>query len=1062
MGKSKTIKLLCAFVLLYFPAVLIHADNQNETNESELAQNARTITGTVLDEANDPVIGASIMLKGTSVGTITDVDGRFILPGTTINANSEMQVSYFGYVTKNVKITPQANDYRIMLAEDVKALDEVVVIGYGVQKKSVVTAAISKVTAEDLENTIPTRIENVLKGKAAGVTITNSSGQPGAGSQVRIRGIGTINNSDPIYIVDGLAVGNIDYLNPTDIQSVEILKDAASAAIYGSRAANGVILVTTKTGKKNTKASINYDVSIGWQNPWKKKSILTAPWYQTILNEMQINDGNEPYFSSITTDNGTDWQDAIFNSNALVKSQQVSISGGTEKATYFLSLGYLDQEGIVGGNYDRSNYNRWTVRSNNTYNVFDDAATRKIMNKFTVGVNASYSRTKSKGIAENSQYYSPLGSALLMSPLVSVYADDSDAVLAKYPTAVTDKNGNAYSIPEGLSEIVNPVASLELPGAVSYSDRLTAGFWGELDLIKGLKFRSSYSADLGIGNTDNYSFPYYLSSYGNASSTTSYASSSISREFTWQVENTLNYDISFNNVHNLNVLLGQSAMEYTYKYVAGTGYNLPKYDPHKAVIDYTTGGREEDSASGSRSSSTLASYFGRVSYNYDERYMFQGTVRRDGSDKFGSNNKWAVFPSFSLGWNITNEAFMTNRPQWLANLKLRGSWGKNGNQQIGQFKYISTVAYGSNYTFGKGDSENSAVGVRTAGLANPDLKWEESEQIDVGLEMGFLNNALTFNIDYFEKKTNGMLLQRVLPSYIGTEAPWDNVGKMKNSGIELDLSYKFRISDVNLSFSGNISYLKNKLIDYGNESGFQNYDNIFSVGTVTRAENGQPFPFFYGYKTGGIFQTQQEVDSYVNKNGEKLQPLAVPGDVIFIDVDESGMIDDADRVKIGKGMPDFTFGFTIAADWRGFDFNAFFQGVAGNDIFDGTRRKDVFLANQPSWILDRWTGPGTSNKIPRLTIKDENNNWRSSDLYIKSGDYLRLKTLQLGYTLPSILTQKIYFQKIRIYIAGENLLTFTGYDGFDPEIASGGTSLGLDMGCYPQARTVSVGANITF
>lgn len=1023
-------------------------------------ENKRRITGTVVDEGNNPLIGVTIILNGSSNGTTTDVSGKFSLELES-KAQQEIKISYLGYKAQRIQIGSK-NNYNISLSEDTQVLNEVIVVGYGVQKKSVVTAAISRVTAADMEKTIPTRIENVLKGKTSGVTITAGSGQPGAGSVVRIRGTGTINDSNPLYIVDGMAVGGIDYLNPTDIESVEILKDAASAAVYGARAANGVVLVTTKSGKKG-KTTVNYDLSYGVQNPWKKRSVLNAPWYQTIINESLINSGKEPIFSAITTDLGTDWQKEVFNSNAPIQNHQVSINGGTDASTYFLSLGYIEQQGIVGGNFNRSNYNRWSVRSNNIYKLIDAEKERTILNKLTLGVSAGYTRAKSTGITENSLFYSPLGSALLVSPTMKLYSDDPSAILLLHPTAVTNKNRKVYSIPDAsFNEIINPVASLESPAGWNYSDRIVSTFWGELNILKDLKFKSSYGIDLNFGNYDSWSKPYYLGSGGAASSINSSVSSSLNRGFTWQLENTLTYTKSFADKHNLTILLGQSATQFTYRYLSGTDYGLQGYDPHTATIDFCIGDRTNERVSGGKGYSTMASYFGRIDYNYAEKYIFQATVRRDGSSNFGPNNKWANFPSFSLGWNITNEKFMQNKPSYLSSLKLRGSWGKNGNQNIGQFRYVSTVVAGSNYTFGNSATETIITGVRPAALSNADLKWEESEQTDIGLDMRLFENSLSLGLDYFYKRTNGMLMTMPIAYYAGTDAPTGNVGDMENSGVEFDVTYKFKIADASFGLSGNTSYLNNKLIKLGNQSGFLNFDNIQSVGTASRAENGDVFPFFYGYKTNGIFQTQSEVDSYTNSNGVKLLPNAVQGDVRFVDLNKDGVIDDNDRTKIGKGMPDFTFGLTLSADWRGLDLNAFFQGVAGSNIYDATRRIDLVYANQPAWILGRWTGPGTSDKLPRVAVIDNNNNWRSSDLYIKDGSYLRMKSLQLGYSLPKKMINKLYLQKIRIYMSAENLLTFTKYDGFDPEIASGGTSLGIDMGCYPQARTFSLGANITF
>ena len=1015
------------------------------------------VKGVVLDsDTGEPIIGASIEVVGSQIGTVTDLDGQYELSVSDVQA--KLNVSYIGYKTLTLSADKAS---RILMEEDTQSLEELVVIGYGVQKKSVVTAAISKVTSEDLTNVLPTRIDNVLEGKVSGVTVTTASGQPGAGSQVRVRGVGTINDASPLYVVDGMPVGNIDYLNPTDIQSVEVLKDAASAAIYGTKGANGVILVTTKSGSFNQKVQISYDMNIGWQNPWKKKAVLNGPWYQTILNEARINDGGTPYFATVTTDPGTDWQDALFNYNALVQSHQVNVQGGSDKVNYFLSFGYFGQDGIVGGDKDRSNYKRYSVRVKNNYKAFE-ATDRSWLKKLDISANIAYSRTSSTGIAENSAFYSPLGSALLMDPTMPVYAKDQQAVLTKYPTAVTDKNGRVYSVPDiTMNEIINPVASLELPGGKNYADRFTANLSAALEIYEDLIFQSSFNSDLTIGNYEVYSFPYYLSSGGAGSSTTSSVNQSLNRTWTWQVENTLSYSHNFAG-HTVSALIGQSASKTAYTYVSGTAYDLPSYDPYKATIDYAQGSEDSQQTGGSRSYTANASYFARVGYDYKERYLFQASVRVDGSDKFGPNNRWGVFPSFSLGWNIAKEDFFSNMPNWWSGMKVRGSWGMNGNDRISDFAYLSLVVAGSNYTFGRGESEQVVSGVRQSRLSNPDLKWETSRQTDIGLEMSWLKNALTFNFDFFHKTTQDMLMTSLLPAYIGVEVPWTNGGKMQNWGLEFELGYKFDIKGVKFSIDANVSYLQNKLIDYGNESGSQNLDNVQGVGTVSRAQNNEVYPFFYGYKTNGIFQTTAEAEGYVNAAGERLQPDAVAGDVRFVDANGDGIINDDDRVKIGKGMPDVTYAFTIGLEWKGIDINAFFQGVAGNQIYDATRRADLSLANQPTWILDRWTGPGTSNSVPRVTQVDPNDNWRSSDLYIKDGAYFRLKSLQVGYSLPQKWMDKIRMRRIRIYFAAENLFTITQYDGFDPEIGSGGTSTGIDYGCYPQSRTLSVGANIAF
>ncbi|MGM0377522.1 MAG: SusC/RagA family TonB-linked outer membrane protein [Bacteroidota bacterium] len=1031
-----------------------------------------TVTGTVTSEDDgEPIPGASVVVQGTDDGTITQADGTYSID---VEEGENLVFSFVGMETVTREVDGTTID--VVMSSATTDLDEVVVVGYGVQKKSVVSAAISSVSSEDLEQTTPSRIEDVLKGKVSGVQITQSSGQPGSDSKVRIRGTGTINNSDPLYIVDGMAVeGGIDYLNPSDIESVEVLKDAASAAVYGARAANGVILVTTKSGEAGD-AQINYDFSYGWQNPWKKRSVLDAREYMVIMNESSMNDGNDPIYSQEEISGageGTDWQEETFNFNAPVENHQLSISGGNEKANYFVSFGHYNEEGIVGGDYGRSNYERYSLRTNNSYEVFD--ADRLLLNNLELGVNASYSRSVSSGIETNTEYGSVLGSALAFNPLVPVYAENPEQVLEDHPTAVTDSEGRVLSIPpSGFQEIANPVGMLNAPtGSQGNSDKIVSNFWGELDIIEGLTLRSTYGVDLAFWGNDGYEYEHFLATQGKELDR-SHVYSGMNRGFTWQVENTLTYTKSFNDLHNLTVLLGQSAQEYEVKNLSGDDYDLLEENPDKAVIDYATADRDDERVSGGTggfSSESLASYFGRVDYNFDERYIVQATVRRDGSSKFGPENKWAIFPSFSLGWNVTNEAFMENRPEWFNHLKLRGSWGMNGNSRIGNFAYTSLMDGQQNYYFGAGDDATMHYGTSPSNLANPELKWEESEQIDIGFDARFVNSSIILGFDYFQKTTNGMLMEQPIPAYVGKGAPLANAGDMENSGYEIELTHKGSIGTFNYSIGGNASYLRNELIDMGNESGEQIYESAGAtgVGDFVKGANGEVFPYFYGYKVDGILQNQEEADAYNSEYGENAQP----GDVKFRDIagdtDENGNpipdgnIDGDDRTKIGKGMPDWTFGLNAKVEWRNFDLSMFFQGSYGNDIFDYSQRGDIPAMNRPSWVLDRWVGEGTSDWIPRVTRENPNSNWRSSELYIKDGSFVRMKNLQLGYSLPSHVLQGASIQRLRVYVKGENLLTLTDYEGFDPEIASGDyTSIGVDRGIYPQARTISVGANISF
>ena len=1042
------------------------------------AQNIQ-IKGAVISEAdNEPLLGVNVVEKGTTNGTMTDLDGQFTL---SVPKGKTVVVSYIGFKPKEFVVDGSTTTYNIALAEDVELLSEVVVVGYGVQKKSVVTAAISKVTTEELKAAKPSRIEDVLKGKVSGVQITQSSGQPGSDSKVRIRGIGTVNNSDPLYIVDGMPVGGgINYLNPSDIQSIEILKDAASGAIYGTRAANGVILVTTKSGTKG-KAVVNYDVTYGWQNPWKKKSVLDATEYMTIMNESQINDGNAPRYTLqeiASAGKGTDWQEETFNYNAPVINHQLSINGGNEKAQYFVSFGYFNQEGIVGGNYGKSNYDRWSIRTNTTYDVFE-ALDRSFLNKVKVGINLGYSRGKSTGVETNSEYGSVLGSALAFNPIVPVYADEATSaqILAQYPHAVTDKDGNVFSIPPaGFQELKNPIAMLHQPRAEKNNDdKIVGSFWAELDVLPGLKFKTSYGFDLAFWGRDGYQFPHFLASQGS-NITQSSVWAEMNRGYTWLVENVLTYNKVFLDKHNVTLVLGQSGQKYRTRQLGGSDYDFLETDPSKANINSAIADRDNErvyGGTGGFNFESLASYFGRLDYNFDEKYMIQATVRRDGSSRFGSNNKWAVFPAVSAGWNVLNEEFITDmKPEWFDSFKLRFSWGKNGNQSIGNFRYTSLMDGGQNYYFGGGYSVASAskngtmqYGTSPAAIPNPNVRWEESEQIDLGFDTRLFHSALNFGFDYFKKKTNGMLMNQPIPDYVGQGAPMANVGDMENWGLEFELGWKQTHGDFSYRVAANATFVRTKLVKLGNASGEATYESnsTAGIGSYVKGENGEVWPYFYGFKTDGIFQNQAEVDAHVNSKGEKLQSSAQPGDVRFIDFNGDGAISDLDKTKIGKGAPDWTYGLSLGADWKNFDLNLFFQGTIGNDNFDYSQRGDIPATNRPTWILDRWIGEGTSNKLPRMTTANPNSNWRSSDIYIKDGSYMRLKTAQFGYTLPQRLTKIVSIQALRVFVSAENLLTFTKYDGFDPEVASGNyTTIGVDKGIYPQSRTISLGANITF
>ena len=1026
-----------------------------------------TLKGVVLDSANQPIIGAFVVEQGTSNGSMTGVDGDFSIvtkPGAAI------EISCIGYTTQ-VITNSGAQDLVVILADDAQMLEETVVIGYGVQKKSVVTASIAKVDAEALGVTAPTRVDNALKGLTAGVQVTASSGQPGASSRIRIRGIGTINDSNPLYIVDGMPMGvdGIDYLNPQDIESIEVLKDAAAGAVYGARAANGVILVTTKKGTKG-QARVNYDFSYGVSSPWREREVLNASEYALMINEGRINAGMAPAYSDPWGYGvGTDWQKQVFNYNAPSQSHELSVSGASDAVNYYLSLGYTSQEGIVGGQFGRSNYDRLSLRSNTIYTLLDKKNERNWLNNFTLTSQLSYANIHSKGVEENSQWGSPLGSALALSPILGVYATEEQ--LAEYntiyagQTLVKDDNG-IFMIPGmDYNEMVNPVASLNLPANQNWTHKFTANFAGELQIWDQLKFKSSVGFDLGFWGNEGYTPLFYLS--GNNKAENSNANAYSAQSFSYQLENVLSYSKTVGD-HSFSAILGQSAFRSRGQQVGGSHMDLPEDKYNKPYMDNAIGKQEDGRMSVYGSYYTehrLASYFARADYNYAERYMAQVTIRRDGSSRFGANNKWGTFPSFSLGWNIHKEPSVEGKlPEWLNNAKMRFSWGKNGNENIGDFRYTVLTASDRNYIFG--EDESLSLGTKSGGLANPDLRWEESVQTNVGIDFGFLSNAVTFSLDWYKKRTNGMLMETPINAYVGEDRPIGNVGIMDNTGIEMEAAYKFSFAGINFRLGGNATYLKNVLVNLGNDSGFQNYGSFQGAGAISRAENGYPFVFFYGYKTDGLFQNMDEVNAYTWTNPETgatqlIQPSAVPGDVRFVDVNNDGKIDDDDRTDIGNGTPDWTFGLNLSANYKNFDFYMLWQGTAGNQVLDLTRRVDISQSNLPAYMLNRWTGEGTSNRIPRF-VRGDSVNWKLSDLYVYDGSYARLKTLQLGYNLPEKSLKKALISSLRVYVSAENLLTLTKYHGYDPEISSGGTSLGIDYGVYPQPRTYRVGLNLKF
>lgn len=1008
------------------------------------AQN-HTVTGIITDkESGLGMPGVTVVEAGTFKGTTTDIDGKYSL--TVSSPSATLEISFIGFTTQRIQINNRTA-INLVLIPEVTQLSELVVVGYGTQKKKVVTGAISSVTSQEITSTPVLRIDQAMQGRTAGVQVTNLSGQPGEAPTIRIRGAGTTGNANPLYIVDGIAVGGIDYLNPGDIESIDVLKDAASAAIYGARAANGVVLITTKSGKAG-KMSITYSGYTGIQNVAKKLEMLDSDQYRMIMNEGARNAGlTEPFDLNEIPAHNTNWQEHLFVKNAPMQNHEVSITGGNEKTTYASSMSYFSQQGIIGG--EKSQFDRITARLN----------TKSQVNKvFSFGNNLSYTHIIRRGIGSNESFNGAYSSALNLDPLTPLYEENPDNLsLPPYSNepVVKDKLGRTYGISNYVgAEVVNPLALLEIQTGETRVDKIVGSIFGEAEIIKGLKVNTSLGIDLAYVLNDSYRPLYYLNGAQLNIDKTS-VSKGIDRYFTWQWENTISYTKQISD-HNFSLLAGTTASKFKYENLTGFNAKVPLFDPDNVYLNMAT-----DTvwvATGGAAHSALASVFGRINYDYKSKYSFTGILRRDGSSKFGANNRFGIFPSLGVSWVASDESFFPKIKN-LDQVKFRASWGINGNQEIGDYQFISTINKSRGYIFGSG----RIVGASPSYIENADIRWEESIQTDIAIDLAAFNNRLLATVDYYIKTTSGLLERIPIPGHVGNDAPVANVGSVENRGVEVSVNWRHKVKEFRYAFGVNASYNKNKMTKIGNEEKVLPGASWAIAGAVTRAEEGLPIAYFWGYKTDGLFQNQSEIFQHIGSTGQVLQPNAKPGDVRFVDINGDGKIDADDRTMIGNPTPDWTLGFNASAEYRNFDFSILLIGTLGNEIFNGSQRQDLRYTNRTTAILDRWTAEGTSTEVPRYTWIDVNNNYRVSDLYIEDGSYLRVKNVQIGYTLPSGLLRRMGASTWRFYVSAENLLTFTKYTGADPEIgARSSFDIGIDRGIYPQARTWRLGTSISF
>lgn len=999
------------------------------------------VSGTISDEKGNGLPGVNVVVKGTTIGISTDATGKYAI--NVPNAQVTLQFSYVGYLQLeealngrkviNVTMKPSAFD-----------LAEAVVVGYGLQKKSLITGSIAKVSSQEMARGNNLRINQALQGKTAGVVIMNNSGQPGDFVSVRIRGIGTNGDAEPLYIVDGLPTnGNgIDYLSPSDIESVEVLKDAASAAIYGARAANGVILITTKRGGTG-KTQITYDSYVGVQNPWRKLDVLGKDDYLMLQNEAAANAGQPWKFSQAMMDTlkwNTDWQDEMFNYNAPKTNHQITFSGGTNKASFMSSINYYKQDGIIAKG--KSQFERFTYKLNTDWD----------MNFVKVGSSITLANINSKGISANDHFAATsLIQALNTPPIVPVtFADGTWATPEDFGI--------------GMQEITNPIAMLSYTNSATNTYKAVGNAFASFDFSKlsdalqGLTFRTSFGGEYALVINRGYTPKYDLDA--THKTLINGVSRSEDNYINWNLENILTYDKTIGS-HHFTTLLGHAAQRNQYSNVGGSKNDVIFNDFEHAYLDNAV---DPLSASiyGGYGDHTMLSYFGRINYDYMGRYMLTAILRTDGSSRFGSANKFGTFPSLSAGWIFSQESFMKNTSDWLSFGKLRASWGRNGNESIGDFRYTSIMGTGSIYYFGMG--KNQYNGMVPTRIANPSLRWETSEQTDIGLDLGFLNNKMTFTADFYNKTTIDWLIEAPAPLLLGNVPPVINGGSVRNIGFDLEFGYREHIGElyIDAKLIGNTN--KNTVLDIQNaEKRLTGGNGGFGQAGIVRAEVGSPLGVFYGVKTDGIFQNQAEVDAHVNSKGKEIQPNAQPGDFRFVDQDDSGTIDSDDWVRIGNPYPAFTGGLNLTIEYKGIDVNMFWYTALGAQVWDATRRYDMNFTNYRGSALERWTGEGTSTTYPRLTYSDLNGNFKTpSDFWVKDADYLRLRNLSIGYSIPVRVTSWLHISKLRIYLAGENLLTFTKYDGYEPEIGGGVFSYGVDHGIYPQARSIYGGINVTF
>ena len=1010
-----------------FAGVTAHSDAGSETGISNVTQQQQTVKGIIKGPDGLPVIAANISQKGTNNATITDLNGNFTLNVT--GRQPVLVISYIGYVTTEVNVSGRAF-VEVVLQEDVAALDEVVVVGYGTMRKKDVTGAVSSVRSGEITKNATSNVMQAIAGKMSGVQVVQNSGTPGGDVSILIRGVGTINDASPLYVIDGVPVsGGMWYLNPNDVESIDVLKDASATAIYGSRGANGVVMVTTKQAQEGH-TEINFDYSYGIQHSAKTYKMLDASQYAALHNEMRTNAGPEYSLNPAFADPeslgaGTDWMDAIFRT-APMQKVNLSMLGGNQKISHATSLGYYTQDGIM----KNSSYNRLSLQSN---------ISSKLASNITVRANVNLS-------AENRRTQpvsTVIQNAMRILPSIPIYDDNGEYA---GPTGNAEWNGNA----------LNPVAIINEQNYRMKGFRMLSNISLEWEIIKGLKFKTTGGAELGYDYNNSY-IPKYKWGMNESKNTMQTVTSAYEQLYLW--DNTLNYDKAFGK-HRINAMIGTSYQEYKKESVSAAGSG--RASELTTELDNAT---KATDVGGNSYRWALMSYMARLHYSYDDRYLLTATFRADGSSKFGKDNRFGYFPSFAAAWNIGNEAFMQSvKPVSL--LKLRAGYGQTGNQNIGAYAFADKLSVNGVYNFGsqRGFESNLVNLIYPYLLSNPSVKWESVEQYNVGLDIGFLQNRIVANLDFYVKNTRDMLTKKPVPQTSGTsleQADWPpvNIGKVLNRGFEFTVNTKNFVGEFKWETSLNMSFNHNEVVSIGGPE---------ILNGVSLIREGQPINSFYGYELGGIYQTLDEVftgpvmeNRAPDKASHNPYKNTSPGDMWFVDVDGNGEINDLDRTVIGNPSPDCIFAFNNTFSYKNFDLSIFFQGALGNQVWNGVRASHESMNstyNQLATTLERWTGEGSSYSMPRAIYADPNNNSRASTRWLEDGAYAKLKNLTFGYTLPEKWIRKAKMKALRLYVSLDNLCTITNYSGLDPEAGLSG----LDYGVYPSARTYMFGVSVKF